>query len=112
MSGQSQALDLVVQQGSVLTFHVTDPKGRLSQNNLSVIVSVPNNGFAHARVVSLTPTSAELFVAVPFKSQMAVIVKAPAPVHDSNGVPVPLGVPSMMMTTSSAAAMNISLAAE
>jgi len=112
MSGQSQALDLVIQRGSVLTFHVSDPKGRLSQDNLSVIVSVPNNGFAHARVVSLTPAHAELFVAVPFNSQMAVVVNAPAPLHDGSGAPVPLGVPAMMMTTSSAAAVDISLTAQ
>jgi hypothetical protein len=100
MSDQPQTLNLVVERGSVLKFHIADPKARLTRNNISVIVSGTNRGFAHARVVSLTPSGAELYVAVPFHSKVALMIDAPAPVQDGSGASVPLRAPAIPMTIS------------
>jgi hypothetical protein len=105
-------LNLVVARGSVLRFHITDPRARLTRTNLSLIISALNNGFAHARVVSLTPSRAELFVAVPFNSKIAVVIDAPARLHDGAGAPVPLRVPAIPMAISNEAARDISLTLE
>jgi hypothetical protein len=75
------------------------------------VVSAPN-GFAHARVISLTPTQADLFVSVPFNSKIAAVISAPAGLRDGNGASVPLGVPAMMMTISTDSARDISLTLE
>jgi hypothetical protein len=107
-----QTLNLVVRRGSVLKFHIADPKSRLTRSNVSVIVSAPNKGFAHARVLSLTPTQAELFVAVPFNSKIAAVINAPARLHDGNGASVPLGVPALPTTISREAVGEISLTLE
>lgn len=112
VSDAPQTLDLVVRRGSVLKFHIADPKGRLTGSNVSVIVSAPNEGLAHARVLSLIPTRPELYVAVPFNSKIAAVINAPARLHDGNGSSVPLGVPALPMTISREAAGEISLTLE
>jgi hypothetical protein len=109
-SNHDQAVDFLVERGSVLRFHVSDPKKRLNNRNLSIVVSAPNKGFAHARVVSLTSTEAELYVSVPFNSQISVVVQAPGPLQDG-GTSVPLGIPTMMMNVSNEPQRDISLVA-
>lgn len=112
VSDRPQTLNLVVQRGSVLRFHIADPKARLTRSNVSVIVSAPNKGFAHARVLSLTPSRAELFVAVPFNSKIAAVIDAPGRVHDGTDASVPLSVPAMPMTISREPSRDISLTLE
>ena len=112
VSDRPQTLNLVVQRGSVLKLHIADPKARLTRSNVSVIVSAPNKGFAHARVLSLTPSLAELFVAVPFNSKIAAVIDAPARVHAGAGASVPLSVPAMPMTISREPSRDISLTLE
>jgi len=99
-SDPAQPLDLVVQVGCVLRFHVSDAKARLTSKNLTVVVSNDKGEFAHARVVSITPTDAQLAVSVPFSSRIAIIVDAPFPLHDGAGIAVPLRVPSLTVTIS------------
>jgi len=109
VSDAAAPLNLAVQDGAVLTFQISDAKGRLTLQNTSVIVSAAGGGFAHARITSLTPTSAMLTVSVPFDSDIAVVLQAPGPVSDANGAAVPLGVPAMMMTISSEVSKTVIL---
>jgi hypothetical protein len=112
VSDQRHTVNLVVQRGSVLRFHIADPKARLTRSNVSVIVSATNKGFAHARVISLTPSRAELYVTVPFDSKIAAVIEAPGRVRDSAGIAVPLRVPAMPMTILNDQARDISLTLE
>jgi hypothetical protein len=107
-----ETLNLVVPTGCVLRFHVTDSKARLTTGNLSIIASAPNHGFAHARVVTLTPTQAELVVAVPFNTTIALIVNAPFSISESSGAPLTLCVPSTTIVVASQASLDVTLTVE
>jgi hypothetical protein len=112
ISDTAAAVNLVVQSGTVLRFHFSDAGGRLTSDNLSVIVSAATGGFAHARVSSMTPTDALLSVSVPFNSEIAVMLSAPAAVEDNTGAQVPLGRPAIAMTISTEAQRDIWLTAK
>jgi hypothetical protein len=103
---------LMVQRGSVLRFRIADPKARLTRSNVSVVVSAPNNGFAHARVLSLTPSRAELYVAAPFNSKVAAVIDAPARVRNSGGASAPLRAPALPLAISREPTREISLTLE
>ena len=109
MTSAARSIEIAVQRGAVLRFHVRDPKNRLTASNLSIVVSSANAGFAHARVLSVTPSQAELFVAVPFDTTVAAVIKAPAPVRDGGGSVVQLGAPSLITTIGRTASRQIFL---
>jgi hypothetical protein len=102
----------VIQRSSVLRFRIADPKARFTRSNIAVIVSATNQGFAYARVLSLSPSRAELYVSVPLNSKVAAVIDVPARIHDGAGASVPLRMPAMPMTILSEPAHDIALTLE
>jgi hypothetical protein len=94
LSDTTPPVELVVESGALLRFHVVDEKARLSHGNLTIVVSKAGGGFAYARIASLTARMADLFVSVPLNSELAVTIDAPDSVRDATGVSIPLGIPS------------------
>lgn len=112
IADQAQTANLVVRKGAVLRFHLSDPNGRLAAGIISIIATSPTSGFAHARVESLTATQAELAVAVPFNSEIALVVDAPFPLLDGTGAAIRLRFPSAPISVGSEATVDITLAAQ
>lgn len=94
LSDSSPETQFVVKTGTVMRFLVSDPKARLTKNNLSIIVSDGTGNFAHARMASLTPSAAELFVSVPFNSQIAISINAPFSFLNGTGASVAPNLPT------------------